>query len=499
MSVHLKAPGNLAEDDRLLLRRLASNLNLLADLSHADLLLLCRDGSEAVVVAEARPEPVPSLYAESMLGRRPGRSEMASVFKVLFDGRSRHHFGGVMVRGVPTMQEVFAIHNGRGETTAALSSEMAMLEHERLRKRSALFRRAIARVREQFMAGRLEGGEKLGRLGVHDGVMVIDGRGQIQYISAVAEHLYRRLGYADTLVKTQLSELDTNEYVCFRAMELGACLEQRVQEQDSIWIKRVIPLLPSEDRSLLGKLRGSSRMANGAIDFLQDVTDEVRKEQELRIKSAMIQEIHHRVKNNLQTIAALLRLQARQAKSEEVAEQLRQTVNRIVSIAVVHEFLSKDEQAVINIHEVGNRIVEEVTHGTLDPAKRIELRLEGTRQFCLPAQQATSCALIINELLQNAVEHGYRERQEGTISVRLDETEDSMTVEIVDDGAGLPEGFDLEASGLGLRIVRTLVREDLKGQFALENGRGVRARVSFPRWRVDAPQASADLAGAASR
>ena len=105
------------------------------------------------------------------------------------------------------------------------------------------------------------------------------------------------------------------------------------------------------------------------------------------------------------------------------------------------------------VRQLGNRILDEVTHGTLDPAKRIELRLEGVQQFCLPTQQATSCALIINELLQNAVEHGYRERQEGTIAVRLDETQDSMTVEIRDDGDGLPEGFNLEESGLGLRIV----------------------------------------------
>jgi two-component sensor histidine kinase len=84
--------------------------------------------------------------------------------------------------------------------------------------------------------------------------------------------------------------------------------------------------------------------------------------------------------------------------------------------------------------------------------------------------------------LQNAVEHGYRERREGTISVRLDETDDSMTVEIRDDGDGLPQGFNMDESGLGLRIVRTLVREDLKGQFVLENGQGVRALVSFPRW-----------------
>ena len=175
-----------------------------------------------------------------------------------------------------------------------------------------------------------------------------------------------------------------------------------------------------------------------------------------------------------------------------MADILKQTVNRILSVAVVHEFLSKDESSIINIHEVSNRIVQEVTHGTLDPAKKIRLTLEGAKQFYLPAQQATSCALIINELLQNAVEHGYNQRTEGRISVRLLQTDDSMAVEIEDDGSGLPPDFDPDGGGLGLQIVRTLVKEDLKGQLVLENGHrkkgpgGVRAIVSFPRWRAPA-------------
>jgi two-component sensor histidine kinase len=499
MSIHLKALGDLVDEDRQMLRRLAVHLNLLADLSHADLLLIRPAGETAVVIAEARPEPVPSLYAESLLGRQLRRTDAPHVFKVLFDGRSRHHFAGVMLRGVPTMQEVFAIRNAQGQTIAAVSSEMPMLEHERLRKRSSAFRRSVARLRQVILAGRLQGGEKIGRLSVHDGAMVIDSRGIIQYISAVAEHLYRRLGYADSLVKTQLSELDTNEYVCFRAMELGSCLEQRIQEKDSIWIKRVIPLLPAEDVSLWGRLRAQRGMANGAIVIIQDVTDEVRKEQELKIKSAMIQEIHHRVKNNLNTIASLLRLQSRRSQTEDAAAELKVAVNRILSIGVVHEFLSRDEQSVINIHEVCNRMLGEVTQGTLDPNKQIQLRLEGTKQFYLPAQQATSCALIINELLQNAVEHGYQDRAEGTIVVRLEETDDSMRVEIRDDGAGLPEQFSLENSGLGLRIVQTLVGADLKGQFTLENGQGTRAVISFPRRQTEDMSSPERLTGAGQR
>jgi two-component system, sensor histidine kinase PdtaS len=156
----------------------------------------------------------------------------------------------------------------------------------------------------------------------------------------------------------------------------------------------------------------------------------------------------------------------------------------------VHEFLSHEENSVINIHEVSNRILAEVRNGVLDRSRPINLSLEGTRSFLLPAQQATSCALIINELVQNAVEHAFVGLPGGSIVVRLAEQGDSLYIDIQDDGRGLPEDFDtVGQGGLGLQIVRSLVREDLKGEFELlrkTTGDGVHAVVSFPKWRAKA-------------
>jgi two-component sensor histidine kinase len=476
----------LGDEGRSLLRRVMANMNLLADLIHADVLLFARAGSRVQIISHAQPEPAPSVYPRPLAGRSLKPEQIAPVARLLQQESARHQVQGAVVNGIPIIREVFPIRDSAREVVASLVTETAIIEHDRQQKRNDVFKRALLRVRDLVVRGRMQGGENVGRLGVHDGIMVIDAHGVIRYVTVVAEGLYRLLGYTDSLVNSQLSELDTNEYVAFRAMETGTCLEQRVTEHDQIWIKRVVPLVPTEPEGWLERLPGRGRPMTGAIVIIQDVTDELRKEQELRVKSAMIQEIHHRVKNNLQTIAALVRLQARRTDSPAVAEVLKQTVNRIISVAVVHEFLSKDELSVINIHEVSNRILQEVTHGTLDPNKRISMTLEGAKQFLLPAQQATSCALIINELLQNAVEHGYADRDTGQITVRLLQTDDSMAVEIEDDGRGLPEGFDPRQGGLGLKIVRTLVKEDLKGQFQIENGVGVRAVVSFPRWPATA-------------
>ncbi|GAC1324736.1 MAG: PAS domain-containing sensor histidine kinase [Chloroflexota bacterium] len=477
---------SLAAEDRAMLENVAGHLPLLADLTHADTVLFARSEDQVVIVGQAQPVPVPSPYAMPVaVGRTMTRDEAPLVFRVLVEGRGRNQVASTVIRGAPVLQEVFAIRNARGEIIGAVRSEMLLIEHERQRKRHATFRRAIARARDLIISGRMRGGDKLGRLGVHDGVMVIDSAGRIEYLSAPAEYLYRRLGYADNLVKTQLQELETNEYICFKAMERGVCLEQRVQEHDLVWIKRVVPL--GNEPGWSTRLLGRAAPPLGAVVAIEDVTDKLQKQQELKIKTAMIQEIHHRVKNNLQTIAALLRLQARRTGSEEVGAQLRESIGRIVSIAVVHEFLSHEEANAINIHEVANRILAEVRNGVLDYSRPITLSLEGTRTFMLQAQQATSCALIINELVQNAVEHAFVGLPGGSIVVRLAEQGDSMYVEIHDNGRGLPSDVDpTSPGGLGLQIVRSLVREDLKGDFEVTAAQGVHAVVSFPRWRAKA-------------
>jgi two-component sensor histidine kinase len=339
----------------------------------------------------------------------------------------------------------------------------------------------VARVLDQGYTGRLDGAEQLGRLTEHDGVLTIDKRGIIRYMNSVAENQYRRVGYVDSLLGDQISELDTNEYICFRSMERGICLEQRIQEEDQIWIKRSIPLFPATQNGFFARFRPVEAQPDGAAIFIQDITDEVRREQELKTKSAMIQEVHHRVKNNLQTVAFLLRMEARRSTSAEVEETLRQTMGRILSIAVVHEFLSRGEQSEIDIRDVCSRIVSEATGALTPDQQRIRMSLQGA-SFSLPAQQATSCALAVNELLQNSIEHAFVGRESGEIQICLEESDASMVIRIRDNGVGLPDGFEASASSaLGLRIVQTLVQDDLHGQLLMDSAGGVTASISFPK------------------
>jgi len=227
-------------------------------------------------------------------------------------------------------------------------------------------------------------------------------------------------------------------------------------------------------------IRGPQRL-RGALILVHDATEALQTRRELESKMAMVREVHHRVKNNLQVIASLMRMQSRRAHSAEARMVLDESVNRILSVAVVHEFLSQNAEGTINLQEVAHRILSQVQQGLVDPGKRITLSVKGPAVW-LPAERATQCALVINELVQNAIEHGIAEREEGSVEVELVDHGDGVDIHVTDNGAGLPKGFDLSTdANLGLRIVRSMVERDLRGQFELSSDDGTRATVRFEK------------------
>jgi two-component sensor histidine kinase len=218
--------------------------------------------------------------------------------------------------------------------------------------------------------------------------------------------------------------------------------------------------------------------------LVRDVTDIRRRDRELVTKDATIREIHHRVKNNLQTVAALLRLQARRIGSDEARAALEEAVRRVGSIAIVHETLSQEVLDEVAFDEIADRLgamVTDVGAGPDGPHDRPVVHREGSFGL-LPNETATALAMVLTELLQNAVEHGYPGQQAGTICVAPERIAGRLRVTVDDDGVGLPDGFDPEMSpNLGLSIVRTLVESELGGLLERSGpGVGARAVVDVP-------------------
>ncbi len=203
----------------------------------------------------------------------------------------------------------------------------------------------------------------------------------------------------------------------------------------------------------------------------------------LMVQTAVLQEMHHRVKNSLQTIASLLRLQVRTGKFASPQQALAQSINRIQSIATVHELLSSDNLDNVDLKKLAESILFATARGLLPDGNEVRMKVEGS-QFLLPSGQATYVSLILNELIQNAVEHGLRGRMAGELSVTVTESDDTISIEVVNDGEPIASTFDLKQGGsLGLRIVQSLVRDNLMGEFTLATGEDslTRACVVFPK------------------
>ena len=203
----------------------------------------------------------------------------------------------------------------------------------------------------------------------------------------------------------------------------------------------------------------------------------------LMVKSAVIQEMHHRIKNNLQQIVSLVRLEMRYSKYTTVEDALNDTLNRIIAIATVHELLTRDDLDSVSIKKVAEGILTATQQSVVPPGKSIKTIIEGD-DFILPLSKATSMALVLNELVQNAVEHGFKTLNHGRIHISLSLIGKDMKITVLNDGEPLPDSFkDSKRNSLGLSIVETLVRGDLHGSFTLDNsedGNGILATVQFP-------------------
>lgn len=476
---------NLDAEGRAFLGRTIRSIPLVADISRSDLLLYSPlNDREALLVGQACPHSLSPIYAPGLVGRRVGPEEEPYVFRVLRQARAARGERVLTAGTAPIVQVVHPLRLRQGRVVGALSIETHLFEHERQQRRRLPFQRALRWLHDMLFRGALLGVEHLSPFGEYDGIMVVDTRQRISYMSGIATNLYRRLGYMKSLVGQRLPDLETaDEALVSQAWDEGVCLEEEVEESGRILVKKAIPLLCRERPvPWLGQrwLRSDAHLA-GTLLAIHDDTEVRQREMELRVKATMIQEIHHRIKNNLQTVAALLRMQSRRVNSAEARESLREGVGRILSMAVVHEFLSQDERQVINIREVAQRILTQTEQGMMDPEMELTLELTGPSVY-LRGRQATACALIINELLQNAMEHGYEWRRSGRIDVVLEDQGDHVGIRIRDDGRGLPTDFNSQSrDSLGLEIVRRLVEDDLGGTFNLRDEGGVSATVVFPK------------------
>jgi two-component system, sensor histidine kinase PdtaS len=474
------------------LQALVSDWQLIADLSFADLTLWApvRDRRGWLAMAQMRPTTGPTAVHDDVVGLRIATGQHPLLDAAIAQRRICREGDPDWTSGVPVRAETIPVT--RGERVIAVIERSTNLNSARTPSRLELtYLRGADDLARMVAEGTFPfpGEEPIlvrsPRVG--DGLFRLGRQGRVTYASPNALSAYRRLGLTADLVGADLGPVTAR--LCAPDEPIDDSLmvvasgrrprETEVEANGSVVQLRAIPLVVGGSRT-------------GALILVRDVTELRRRERELMSKDATIKEIHHRVKNNLQTVAALLRLQARRLSEPEARSALEEAVRRVGSIAVVHETLSLTPDEVVDFDDVAARVATMAVEVSA-PELGVTPRLVGTFGR-LPAAVATPLAMVLTELLQNALKHGFgpadgsgpaarepdareadaREpdaRGPDSLVVTARRLPGKLTVMVADSGAGLPEGFDPGSSdSLGLQIVRTLVVAELGGSLKI-NGR----------------------------
>ncbi|MFN3865558.1 MAG: sensor histidine kinase [Demequina sp.] len=443
-----------AEADRLAL--LAGDWQIIADLSFADLVMWRKVPEGFVAIAQCRPSTGPTVHQDDVVGTYAAAGRVAHLQRALDEG-------GIIASREPRWDETYAVREDalpvvmNGKAIAVLTREVSQAVSRSSSRLELNYKGAADDLlhmitRGEFPVQTSVTGPRRGAPRVGDGVLRLDAAGHVTYASPNALSCFHRLGVTGSLMNRSLPRV-TSEVVLDKGhidetlamVVMGRAAWRTDLEANGACLSlRAIPVTEQGERT-------------GAVLLCRDVSELRRRERELITKDATIREIHHRVKNNLQTVAALLRLQSRRVAAPEAKEALAEAMRRVSTIALVHETLSGTLDELVNFDDLAQRSMR-MAADVASPGVQVKIVRDGDFGF-VPAQFASSLALVITELVTNAVEHGFEGREFGTITVDAARSSDRLHVSIKDDGVGLVG----EPSGLGSQIVRTLIENELSG------------------------------------
>ena len=483
----LSDQSSLTPDDVLRLGELTAEWQLLADLSFADLVLWIPkrqdqkswpEGHRAV--AQIRPMTAATVFTHDLIGNEVTWGSRTDLDQALSSGEIIRDSRAEQVGEIEIKVECIPVFFL--DRVIAVISRHRNLETMRTPSRLELNYREIANHIYRMIA---EGNfpvkdnvylaEAAPRVG--DGLVRINVSGEVLFASPNARSALNRVGWdkdvegqnfgqvLDSLV-SPISPLNPKEENWQISMSGKQLRREEFENSGGVLDLLAIPLTEGDNRI-------------GAVVLVHNVTELRRKDRALISKDATIREIHHRVKNNLQTVSALLRLQARRIEDPKASAAIEEAVRRVVSIALVHETLSATSQDLVQFDEVITKIIQGASELNIRPN---EIQIKKVGEFGLISSMvATPLALVLTELIHNALEHGLSTSGD-LVELRINRQAASMTITVTDNGAGIPNDFSLELNtNLGLQIVQTLTKNELAGKIEfIKQNIGTQVQISFP-------------------
>ena len=450
------APGDIEK-----IENMARTIPYLANLEDADIFIDCLlPSGDAIVVAEANPKDSPSSYEKSVVGMIAYQQNEPAVARTFKVGVATKHMKALTQENTRVIQSVEPISNGT-ESIGVLIREKRI--EEQYSGQSALH---LSHENYDSMAQAITSkkGSWLAEC-IDEALLIIDRKGLVCSANDVACRLYRRLGYVGELIGQRYENV------------------QLVVPQYGISDEAVTEASVGKNYFIIRHVKLETADLSCAV-IIRDETAEKQREQELVLKSVAIQEMHHRVKNNLQTIASLLRLQIRRSENPETIQVLRETLSRILSISATHELLARNGVDQVKIGEVLRQIRSNVLQSFEHSEVDIEISMK-SGDFETDSEIAASVAMVVNELLQNSMKYAFEGKEKGLIEILVKKGELYSNITVRDDGIG----FDADISRpnhLGWGIVRSLVKDKLHGTIHVESGeQGSAVTFDFLNQNVD--------------
>jgi two-component system, sensor histidine kinase PdtaS len=453
---------NLTEKDVEILMGIAVNLPIIADINKANIFIDCltKEGKHAIVVAEASPTTTKSLYIKPTVGKFAYEAFEPSVLSSLKTGKPKFQNRALTQEGKTVDQSVVPIKGLNNQVIGTLIMEKDVSGQLKTQRKMEALSEATETLTE-ILIGITESRPILPEI-LEDSLFFVDYEGRILYCNPSANNL--------------IQESHEGEHWEDRLLfDFFPSIKEILDDPEDVQIKE-LRILNNVFQVKKIKL-GHKEQEDVFFIIFKNITELREKERELIVKSVALREIHHRVKNNLQTVASLLRLQMRRGLPEESKVHFEDSLNRIASIASVYEIiLSNSTVDDVNLYQliekIGNTLVTESRHD-----QKIQISYSGA-QVQIKSNKAVTVALVVNELIQNCVKHAFKSRKQGEIKVVILQNENQIEVQVLDNG----EGYSPKSKpSLGLDIVKMLIEHDLSGQFSIDQvSEGTNALVIFP-------------------
>lgn len=453
---------NISEQDIQEIVRFSKMLPIISDLEGCDVFIDCftNDPDVAIVVAQCSPHN--TLYSQSFIGEFIFRKSEPAVFRTFELGVPSKEIKAIIEMKkshteVLVKQNVVVLLNKDFKKIGVLITEKNLISsgQQNIDEFSQALNLTVSPLINPYAITKL----------INDSIICFNKSGIAIFANDSAKRLYKNLEYKDNIVGMSFENL------VFGNFTFEDVLEKSFIEQFKVKISKYYLNI------VYSKINEGNEYIGVSL-IIRDVTEKYLAEKELVLKSAAIDEMHHRIKNNLQTIISLIRLQEKRFKNRDVTKVCEQIISRIYSISLTHEILSKKGIDVIDLHEMLSIMTNNIRNYISQENLNLDIKVNG-QNVSVASDIGCTVAMIINELLQNSIKYAWPDIQNGKILINILQKNKVCSIVFIDNGVGF-EISNVNSSSLGIKLIKSLVSDKLFGDIVIKSSsNGTRVTFSF--------------------